>query len=705
MASEKILGNEHLNSLIEASPLAIIAMDREGKVTKWNPVAEKIFGWEETEVLGVSNPILPEGNSELYNQMRQRLLSGQSIRGEELFRKSKDGQLITVRASSALMKDKKGNVIGVVAIYENISEKKKTEEQLVWNELLLREMTESSGLAYYVADHKNDTALYFNSRFCDLWNISLDEALLKNRLIKNSNVMTLCLHSLDSPSDFQNLLDSVSGTNNTSRIETELKFKDGRTIGFFTTVINSSKGEYLGRLYLFEDVTERKLYESLLSSEAEYKKLVENSPEPILLTDIIGKIISANKSAVKVFGISAEKICSLSLEELFGITKFPELTSLSAGMTVSVERKFKHDDKKEIVLELSARLYSKNRVQIIARDITASKKQKESVSIFTEAQDSFIFASDALKKINFEITRLSNFDFDVLLIGETGVGKDLVAAEIYRRSNRKDKPFICVPIGTLSETLIESELFGHEKGAFSGADKTTIGKFEAANGGILYIPEISSLPEAVQLKLLYFMQYKAISRVGMDARKGEIKLDVRLIMATNENLQELVDKGRIRKDFYYRISGSKIFIPPLRERKEDIEVLANYFADLNSQNLYQLPSKFSAEAIEMFKKSEWHGNVRELSGCIRNLISLHNERTLTAEHLQFARPTSFDKSYEAQDESLASYEKAETDFRRNYFQKLLESVNWKVSEAAKLAGLTPQGLRKLLNKLNISSSK
>jgi DNA-binding NtrC family response regulator len=196
---------------------------------------------------------------------------------------------------------------------------------------------------------------------------------------------------------------------------------------------------------------------------------------------------------------------------------------------------------------------------------------------YLEKQDSFVFVSDAMKKLNYEITRLANLRVDVLLVGETGVGKDIIASQIYLRSNRFEKPFIPVPIRSLSDTLIESELFGHEKGAFSGADRLKVGKFEAADKGIVYIPEISNLSETIQLKLLQFMQYKTISRVGQDPTKSDIRLDVWLIMATNEHLVDLVAQGKIREDFYHRISGVMLEIPPLRERREDIKPLTDYF--------------------------------------------------------------------------------------------------------------------------------
>ncbi|MGA2667428.1 MAG: sigma-54 dependent transcriptional regulator [Ignavibacteria bacterium] len=332
---------------------------------------------------------------------------------------------------------------------------------------------------------------------------------------------------------------------------------------------------------------------------------------------------------------------------------------------------------------------------------------QELQNTFSEHQNKFIFSCEEMKKLNYEITRLANLSFDILLTGETGSGKDLVATEIYSRSKRKDKPFISVPIRSLSETIIESELFGHEKGAFSGADKMKIGKFEAANKGTIYIPEISSLPESIQLKLLYFMQYKAISRVGQDPQKGEIKLDLRLIMATNDDLQELVEKGKIREDFYHRITGLTLNVPPLRERKDDIEHLANYFLNKYSQFIYGRRCEFDPKVIEAFKKSKWPGNVRELSNIIKNVLAYTDSPVLTLDHF----PTldlNEDKSHQAyahlkaDDNNFPDYKSADLEFKRAYFQELWQRSGEKVSMAAKIAGLTPQGLRKILNALKLN---
>lgn len=319
--------------------------------------------------------------------------------------------------------------------------------------------------------------------------------------------------------------------------------------------------------------------------------------------------------------------------------------------------------------------------------------------------DSFVLASEVMKKISYEISRLANLNVDVLLCGETGVGKDMVAAQIFLRSKRKDKPFIPVPIRTLSETLLESELFGHEKGSFTGADRMKLGKFESANQGFVYIPEISNLQESIQLKLLHFMQYKSITRVGHDMRKGEIKLDVRVIMATNENLEQLVKNGRIREDFYYRISGVRLNVPPLRERREDIIPLANYFLEKYSSEFGKPGLHFSEQVRKAFLDFEWKGNVRELSNAVKNaLIYSANLELSLKDFPDIISRTPYGELNDPENKNdfLIDYREYDYNTKKYYFESLMKYCGGKVSEASKIAGITPQGFRKILKQLGIN---
>jgi len=325
---------------------------------------------------------------------------------------------------------------------------------------------------------------------------------------------------------------------------------------------------------------------------------------------------------------------------------------------------------------------------------------------FAECHGRLVFASDPMKRVHFEISRLANTNFDVLLVGETGVGKDLCAYEIHRRSNRRDKPFVPLALRALSESLIESELFGHEKGAFSGAEKAKPGKLEAANGGTLYIPEVFSLTETVQLKLLQFMQYKSIARVGQDSRRPETKLDVRVILATNENPEEAVRNGRMRKDFYHRISGVRLEIPPLRERPEDIPLLAEFFLDRHSRSLSDHKIAFMPDVIAALGSYSWPGNVRELENAIKRALTFAQDGKLSREDFPLLSGRSADAApcsgcLAQREGSPLSYRAAQEQFKRAYIENLLRRAGGSIPRAAGWAGLTGPGLRKLIKELGI----
>jgi len=700
-----IYEDEHLGALIEASPLGIIVLDREGRVMKWNRASERIFGWSELEVLGKSNPVLPEGFDKEYTDQRNKLLSGGSLKGDEYVRKRKDGSFIDMRIYSSLIKDEKGTVLGVVAMYDDITEEKKAKDRLLWNDLLLRQMNESTKLGFYAVDNRSDKVLFVNKRFVNIWNLANIDSELSEGGLKNSEVVELCSISVKDKEKFKTVFFALNDIENVLEFKDEIEFKSGKTISFYTTQLRDKNDNYLGRFFLFEDVSERKIFESLLKNEEEYKKIAEKSSEAVILTDLEGKINFVNQNACSLIGLSKEKILYGNLTALLKPENDIDLTQLSIAKTIITSIRINKGER-ELFADLNLKLYSPGKVQaVLTREPHKSRSDNRLHSTFTENQSRFIFSSEVMKKINFELSRLALNDYDVLIVGETGVGKDMAAAQIFLRSRRNKYPFIPVPIGSLNDNLIESELFGHEKGAYSGAEKLKIGKFEAADKGILYIPEISSLPESIQLKLLYFMQYKTISRVGQDARTGEIKLDVRLVMATNENLEELVNMGKIRKDFYYRISGSKIYIPPLRERTDDIEILANYFLELYSKCFEGRKFEFSPEVIDAFKKCPWYGNVRELANCIKNSISFDSDSLIKLENisslLNFNEIHSEQEDFSTGNFHIGKYENAEYEFKRNYFQKILKQANNKISEAAKLAGMTPQGLRKILHKLKL----
>ena len=258
-------------------------------------------------------------------------------------------------------------------------------------------------------------------------------------------------------------------------------------------------------------------------------------------------------------------------------------------------------------------------------------------SVAGESGDQMFWgASPAMKAIRKTLDKIAPTDATVLITGENGTGKDVLAREIHAHSLRKGKPMVAVDAGAITETLFESELFGHVKGAFTDAHTDHIGKFEQADGSTLFLDEIGNIPPHLQAKLLRAIQSRSIVRVGGSEAKP---VDIRLICATNMDLEAQVREGRFREDLFYRINTVRLALPPLRERKEDIVPLAEIFLERFAQKYHRQLDGITPEAGELLKSHRWGGNIRELQNCIEKAVILSDGKELTARDIQLdARP-------------------------------------------------------------------
>lgn len=255
---------------------------------------------------------------------------------------------------------------------------------------------------------------------------------------------------------------------------------------------------------------------------------------------------------------------------------------------------------------------------------------KEQLANQTKKNSSFIFKSKVMQDIYSLLEKTSASKASVLLLGESGVGKEVAADTLHALSSRSDKPFIKVHCAALSETLLESELFGHEKGAFTGANSLRKGRFELANGGTIFLDEIGEINQSMQIKLLRVLQDKTFERVGGEK---SISSDVRIIAATNRNLLDEVKKGNFREDLYYRLNVISITIPPLRDRKDDIKVLANSFLEQFSLENTKKIESFTDEVVKYLLNYSWAGNVRQLRNCIESSVVMCNTNQITKKDL------------------------------------------------------------------------
>lgn len=303
---------------------------------------------------------------------------------------------------------------------------------------------------------------------------------------------------------------------------------------------------------------------------------------------------------------------------------------------------------------------------------------------------SIIFQSDVMSQLMKMVDRVAPSQANILVMGESGTGKELLARAIHERSSRKNKPFVAINCGALRETLLESELFGHEKGSFTGAYSRKIGLAEAANGGTLFLDEIGELPMSIQAKLLRFIQEGEIFRVG---GKDSIKVDIRLVCATNRELDQEVIRGAFREDLFYRINTIVVLAPPLRRRKEDIPVLVNYFLNSGSHSFINRGKKIDEEAMAILTKYDWPGNIRELQNVCERLQILSEGHTIMVNDLPdtIRNPQVKDEGLDF-DPSIPLY-----DLEKRYILKALAFYGGNKTQAAQGLGIT---IKTLYNKLH-----
>ncbi len=325
---------------------------------------------------------------------------------------------------------------------------------------------------------------------------------------------------------------------------------------------------------------------------------------------------------------------------------------------------------------------------IIKQALNFSSLEKE-VKQFKEIFSIDIIAeSPQMKRIVRHIESIAPSDVTVLITGESGVGKEVVAKLIHKKSKRKNKPFVAINCGAIPKELLESELFGYVKGAFTGASSNKKGLIEEANGGTLFLDEIGELPIDLQVKLLRVLQENEIRPIGSNKSK---EINVRFIAATNKNLEEMVKKGLFRKDLFYRLNVIPIHIPPLRERKEDIVPLAKYFIKKFCLK-YNVPEKeLTKNAIQQLLNYNWDGNVRELEHMIERAVIITNGNKIDNVLIK-----DVSNSY-----TIRPYNEMKEEFEKNYLTNLLEYTNFNISKASKISGKTRAEIYRLMKKYNI----
>ena len=385
------------------------------------------------------------------------------------------------------------------------------------------------------------------------------------------------------------------------------------------------------------------------------------------------------------------------------------LQNLSPNTPVIVVSEFHHTD--IIVKAIKA-----GAADFVSKPFTAEKiklslqKALENLSLRNEidylrreqdviyAYDRIIAVSPAMQSVMATIAKLARTESTILVTGETGTGKSFLSGTIHFNSPRRSKPFIKVNCANIPETLLESELFGHERGAFTGADKTRSGRFEQANGGTIFLDEFCELGFGLQAKLLRALEDKSFERLGGNKT---IRADTRIIAATNRDIESQVREGKFREDLYYRINVLRIHLPPLRDRRECIEPLTHYLVGKLSRSLKKRIESVTPEVIQMFLDYAWPGNVRQLSNTIERSILVEDSNMIRLENVSLPDPDSAVAQLPPPPSSL----KLSGDEEKQLIYRALEDNLWIQKDAAKQLGISPRALNYRIKKFGIVHSR
>ncbi len=305
--------------------------------------------------------------------------------------------------------------------------------------------------------------------------------------------------------------------------------------------------------------------------------------------------------------------------------------------------------------------------------------------------------SKEIKTLKSQIEMSARSNSRVLITGESGSGKELVARLLHRMSNRATKPFVEVNCAAIPQELIESELFGHEKGSFTGAYERKKGKFELADGGTLFLDEIGDMSLQTQAKVLRVIETQEFQRVG---GSSNIKVDVRIVAATNKDLPGEVRKGNFREDLFFRLNVIPISVPPLRERKDDIPLLINYFITTISEEYGQKPRRITPQAVRLLQEHSWPGNVRELRNTIERLIIMTSSDVITDKDISFGPPLEVSNYFR-----YRTLKEAREAFERDFIMRRLEENNWNISKTAEQLDIERSNLHRKIKAYNMLKSR
>ena len=481
-------------------------------------------------------------------------------------------------------------------------------------------------------------------------------------------------------------------------VETEMKTWEGMTIKVLVSVnpVKSPEGKTNQHLFVIRNIFEYLFLLKQLIQERNFKEaILESILDGVFTVDSQFRITSFNKAAENITGYKKEEVLGKSCSEVMkspDADACPLKKTLETGENVSnYEMEIITKNGKRIPVSVNTAILYDEKGEVIG-GVETFRDMSEIVRLRNEVRHRFSFGniigkSDCMQIIYDKLEVISVTDSNVLIEGETGTGKDLIARTIHYNSMRKDKPFVKINCAAIPENLLESELFGYKKGAFTGAVMDKMGKFEAADGGTIFLDEIGDMPLSLQAKILRVIEEREFERLGeVETRK----VDVRVIAATNRPLKELVEQGKFRMDLYYRLNVVRIRLPALRERAEDIPLLLDHFIEVFNKKFNKKVKGVEQKVMDFLLDYSWPGNVRELENVIEHAMIHARGDLIRFDNLP-------DYLFEEGESGAVSL----VDVEREHILRVLKSVNNNKTRASKILGISRSTLWRKLKELNI----
>jgi PAS domain S-box-containing protein len=636
----------------------------------------------------------------------------------------KDGRKVPTEYRVSVIYGGQGEPEYILSIGRDVTRRKQTEKMVQEEKVRAQKYLDIAGVMFIAIDTNGEVTLA-NQKGREILGYNSDEIIGRNWF---DSFVPMNMRD-DTRIVFNKLMDG--DIEPVEYYENSVLTKGGeeRIVAWRNTIVKDDDGNITGSLSSGEDITERKqAEEALRESEIQYRTLFEAASDAILMVQITDEgayVSDCNSRTIEMFGCTREHLIGKPPADLSppvqpdGRSTVDRIKQIVRTGMEGVSQCFEWSNRRpdgtcfdaEVSLnriDISGKPY----MQAIIRDITERKQaeeelrnafaeikglkeelESENIQLKREVQRAhlpgeMIARSETMKSALIQAERVAATDSTVLLSGETGTGKELMARSIHNMSARKSGPLVVVNCSAVPVGLIESELFGHEKGAYTGAHARQIGRFEAAKGGTIFLDEIGELPLEIQVKLLRVLQERRVERLG---NHKSIDVDVRIIAATNRDLEQAVRDGAFREDLFFRLNVFPITIPPLRKRPEDIDELVRVFVEEFSRSMGKRVEKISRTRLERLRSYHWPGNIRELRNIVeRAMIQMDSGL------LRIDIPEPADRQ--------TSGVQALDDVERNHIVSVLERTNWRVrgaGGAAELLRINPSTLDSRLKKLRI----